>query len=150
MHRIHGLSSLLAKDEKGKEPHRIFLCSHFEVVIVIIRKRLHKSSASAYKFCCQIFISYECLRNYFPKQLFYGLGKALQQPQIHQCILLQNYSYFTKRMPGNATHLSVHQDKLHLHHKALSRERLANLSLTQARHHVLMSSTCAKGLWFFF
>lgn len=75
MHRIHGLSSILSKDEKVKEAQSIFLCSSFEVVIVIIKKRVHKSLASTYKFCCQ-FISYECLRNYFPKQLFSGLGKA--------------------------------------------------------------------------
>lgn len=77
MHRISEFSWLLAKDEKGKELQSIFLCSHFEKVMLIIRKRLHKSLAVTCRFYCQIFICYECFTNCFPKQLFAGLGEAL-------------------------------------------------------------------------
>lgn len=67
MHKVHGISSDLTKEEKKKELYLIFLCRHFEVVIVTIKKSLHNSLAFTYQFCCQIFISYKCLKDYFPK-----------------------------------------------------------------------------------
>jgi len=44
MRKINSISArpnTLTKDEKGKDLHSIFLWRHFEVVIVIIRKKLY-------------------------------------------------------------------------------------------------------------
>lgn len=130
MHRIHGLFSLLTKDEKGKEPYSIFLCSHLEVVIVIIRKTLHKSWVFTYKLCCQVFISYECLRYYFQS------NSCLSWEQVFSCHTYPDTSYYkitlilSRKCQGTVHGFKCSPRLLHLHYKALPCKSLPYIDKT--------------------